>query len=184
MLPAVWTLRDVEDVEELCVGVLAEATRRLCRPLERCDLEESLAFLLGEVVVLDRVYDPARVGIVFRPWLYQRLRFRLVDHWRTTFGRHGEKRVPDNGLSLRELDAEAADNLRGGGLGQARPGSAPAGGAADVGGAWSLPREWLDLHRDRAADRPIGRLGFAEGRGGAPGDRRADQDRQLREVAA
>ena len=107
MLPAVWTLRDVIDVEALCRGVIRELTGarspdRTTRPgdwLEPIDYETSLAFLLGEAHVQEQVFLrralDKKPGIVFRPWLYQQLRSRLIDEWRSPrmFGRDGKHRV-------------------------------------------------------------------------------------------
>lgn len=95
MLPRPWIVRGV-DIEPLCKGVLVEMARRSSMKLEPADHDESLAFLLGEVVVLDRKYDAGRAGIVFAPWLYQRLRWAIVDHWRSFYGRQGQHRLPDS----------------------------------------------------------------------------------------
>lgn len=53
MLPAIWALRDVDDVEGLCRGVLTEVGRRsaVLDQLSDADYDESLSFLLERVVV-------------------------------------------------------------------------------------------------------------------------------------
>lgn len=90
----------VGNTEGLCRGVLKELTRGLSEPVEDADWVDSLGFLLGETVVLAAKYPRGRPGFVFRAWLYQRLCWALIDHWRRTWGRHGEKRVAD----LRKLE--------------------------------------------------------------------------------
>jgi hypothetical protein len=125
MLLAVWSLRDVIDVEALCRGVIrdltgARSTDRTTRPgdwLEPCDYQVSLAFLLGEVVVqeqrwlekgLDEKPGDERGPILFRPWLYQQLRSRLIDEWRSPrmFGRHGQHRVAPVDRLVRTVDRD------------------------------------------------------------------------------
>jgi hypothetical protein len=95
MLAGVWALRDVSDVEALCRGVLGESLRRASVELEPADFDESLAFLLGQTVELERKFD-GRPGIKFRPWLYNELRRDLIDYWRSWYGRSGQKRVPED----------------------------------------------------------------------------------------
>lgn len=179
MLPTVWTLRDVADVEALCRGVIAEVAgpQGLAR-LEPCDYEDSLAFLLAEAVVLNERYDSTRVGIVFRPWLYQRLRWALVDEWRRTFGRHGEKRIPDTRLREQRLRDAGIDDPGGPGAGDADPG-------ADRLDVALIPRPGdheadrlavilgLDPGRARTALREIARLDHRAAQGAPPGDPRA-----------
>jgi hypothetical protein len=150
MLPRPWYVRGV-DVEPLCRGVLKEMTRRHSKQLEPADFEESLGFLLGEVVVLDRRYDSTRGG-TFTGYLYDRLRFRLQDYWRSTDGRHGEKRVhPD------------------GDLGPDRVGEAAGGDPADRTDA----DRWLHSEGDRGGARAEAGPGVGAREGVAPGDRGA-----------
>jgi hypothetical protein len=191
MLRTVWTIRDehgvvlVEDVEALCRGVLrkragANYERRADRTpaavrLEPIDWRDSLAFLLGEVVILERQYDPTRAGIVFRAWLFQQLQWRLIDEWRRRFGRHGQHRVADTGAALNAgrdagrdagiEDDDADENLRG------HPFREPAGGdPADR----SDVERWLDPDGDREEAGPVGGLRRlagpgVEGRADRPG---------------
>lgn len=112
MLPTVWHLydRDVPDLEAVAIGhILVFDVEGLCRGVvdeklpafqfftgdprpQPADYDEALGFLLGEVVVqVDRyVHAPGRE---LRPFLYNRLRFRIVDLWRRVYGRNGEKRA-------------------------------------------------------------------------------------------
>jgi hypothetical protein len=123
MLPTVWHIYDrdvavleaqaigrilVFDVEALCRGVVDEklpAFRYLSglqRP-EPADYDEALGFSLGEVVVLVVRYAPAP-GRELRPYLYDRLRFRVVDFWRREYGRNGEKRTDSLDRQLHDGD--------------------------------------------------------------------------------
>lgn len=86
----------VYNVEGLCRSILDRGARRLARRLEPADYEESLSFLLGEVVVLADKYDPER-ATSFGDFLHARLGFRLVDSWRRFYGSSGHKRVVDLG---------------------------------------------------------------------------------------
>src|SRR5438128_239597 len=52
MLPAVWAIDGVPDLELLCRGVLREQSAKSGVVLEPADFDEWLAFLLGEVHVL------------------------------------------------------------------------------------------------------------------------------------
>jgi hypothetical protein len=61
-------------------GVLGSAIGRGRLPsLSERDYAEILGFLLGEVVVISKRYDPGRRGIEFRPWLYALLSLRVVE---------------------------------------------------------------------------------------------------------
>ena len=108
MLASTWQLRDVEDVELLARGVLAEHQRRHDGDLTPMEQEEALLALLEQVVVAEREFEE-RPGIVFRAWLYARLRHRLIDHLRKAHGRDGRKRVMDTGARdglLRDLGVD------------------------------------------------------------------------------
>lgn len=105
VLAEVWTLTApgpngvAEDVEGICRGVIDEMCSRLGVELEEVDWDDSLNALLAAAVVLHRSYDPAKRNGTgsFEGYLYDRLRFRLVDHWRSPagFGRRGQFRVFD-----------------------------------------------------------------------------------------
>jgi hypothetical protein len=104
-LNGVWTLEApgpngvVADVEELCVAVLAEMLRRRgMTKASASDRADALGFLLAATVLLHRKYDCSkRHGSgSFSGYLYDRLRFRLIDYWRSPasgFGRQGQHRV-------------------------------------------------------------------------------------------
>jgi len=85
----------VADVEMLCRGALAEQLRRTNVDPSPADYDEALAYLLGEVVVLEQRFEE-RPGIQFRPWLYSMLRRRVIDYWRSWYGRNGQHRIPDD----------------------------------------------------------------------------------------
>lgn len=191
MLPDVWPLHDVADVEALCRGVIAERTGDHGRRygLESCDFDEALAFLLGEVVVLERVYDFTRAGIQFRPWLYVRLGWKLIDFWRSFYGRHGEKRVFDERVADAEHDV-GADGWRVDPVDQVederdrfgdRLDQALAEGAVDSEEARTDAFLGFLAEPDRGVLREIGRVGVDAGEALA-GRARAAADRQ--EVAA
>lgn len=103
MLPTVWTLRDVADVESLVRGVAAELVGKTRSGVPEADYDELVAALFEQVVVLDRRFDSERVGILFRPWLYVQLRRRAIDFLRSWRGRKGEKAV------VRAESADAGD---------------------------------------------------------------------------
>ena len=111
-LPAVWRLEApgpngvVADVEALCVAVVEEYVERNAAPSQYVDRDLLLGFALGEAVVLHSKYDPAkRHGSgSFSGYLYDRLRFRLVDFVRSWYGRQGQHR-----LSSFEHDGDAGD---------------------------------------------------------------------------
>lgn len=170
LLPAVWTLRDVPDVEGLCRGVVAEkmhAWRAYSgRPQpEPVELEDVLLYLLEQVLVLERVYVAAP-GIAFRPWLYQRLRFRILDYWRREFGRRGEKRIIS-------LDAPVGATENDGDPGPTRLDLLAAGRAEDDPTPRALFFGGLLSGRDRpgAGHEPV--LGGRSHRRAARGDRSA-----------
>lgn len=162
MLPEVWAIQApgpngrVEDVEALCAGALVEVCRRQGKTLAEIDGDDSLRFLLGEVVVLYGKYDPAkRHGSgSFAGYLYDRLRFRLIDYWRTRDGRNGEKRV----ISARGHDIDNGDSE----LDRSGPPAPFSDDPAE--GTSALPRSWTDAEGDRGGDGPFRRSRLDEGR--------------------
>jgi hypothetical protein len=161
----------VPDVEGLCRGALADAQRRgvLARDIEPGDWAEVLGFLLGEVVVHARKYDPARRGIEFRPWLYERIRaFSVVDACRWLYGRQGQHRVAGEG-HLEQARDDAGFDVHDGASFDSRLGGATLGDETDRVDA----RRWLDAAGDRYEPAPVGGRGLSAGRGAAAGDRSA-----------
>lgn len=117
MLPAVWQLERhgqvVDNVEGLCRAVLNRAASRLQQPLEDADYQESLAFLLGEVVVITEERWPPRRDRYpsLGAYLSIALPTALVDHWRSVYGRNGMKRVlPADALEQAARDRGADDS--------------------------------------------------------------------------
>lgn len=80
------------EVESLCRGVLKRLAPGVSPPLEPCEHDDALAFLLGEIFVQASLYDATRAGIRPRPWLFDRIGLRLIDEWRRVFGRNGQRR--------------------------------------------------------------------------------------------
>jgi len=120
MLPQVWNLTAggqlARNVEGLCRGVLNAKIRNAGMRLEPCDYDESLAFLLGEAAIQADIFDPSRgCDLELEPWLYTRLTLRLIDHWRSFYGRNGAKRVPSQAAltaARRDAGADADDEWR------------------------------------------------------------------------
>jgi hypothetical protein len=162
VLPTVWALHDCPDVELMCRGVMAEVRPR--DPLTWVEEEDVLAFLFEHVAILDKRYRPAEhPGILFRPWAYSHLRFRLRDHYRSVYGRRGEKRRPDS------LDAPAfADS---GVTGADRLGRLIAAGAGDRDDLRALDLRRSLARRSRDVFREVSSLGGRADEGAAPRDR-------------
>jgi hypothetical protein len=130
----------VTDVEGMCRGVLASAIgRRRIPPLDDGDYNEAIGFLLGEVVIIARRYDPTRRGIEFRPWLYSILSRRAPEACRWLYGRRGQHRVAV------DLNGDLDD----GDDGTPQLGGAASGDPGDRLDA----RRWLDSSRDLAVAR-------------------------------
>jgi hypothetical protein len=103
----------VADVEKLCRSVLIESLRKQHMSLPDQDFRESLCFLLGEVVVLRERYVPAP-GRELGPYLYSFLRLRLIDYWRSWYGRDGRHRLAafdTNGHADSDPDSWRVDGL-------------------------------------------------------------------------
>ena len=165
MLPSLWAVRDVADVEMLCRGALAEQLRRTNVDPSPTDYDEALAYLLGEVVVLEQRFEE-RPGIQFRPWLYSMLRRRVIDYWRSWYGRNGQHRIIDQ----RPAEQGRADRLEAIGSSDGivdtdgpRPDRLDGAVARGEGGS---PEDWPDAvrgllgERDSAVARAERRLGF------------------------
>lgn len=188
MLSRTWTLRDVEDVEMLCRGALAEMLRRCNLDLEPVDYDDTLAFLLGEVVTLERRFDAKvaeKPGLIFRPWLFQQVKSRAVDYWRSWFGRQGQKRPPTGeGNSDGEGEGwyvdtpDPHDDPADRGLGRAAREITEDGPEARTDAL-----RWVLDEGDRAALQPLRRLGGGSHPGVARGHRRAGNRERLREAA-
>lgn len=119
MLPGVWdyehprTSEVVRNVEGLCRSVLDRAVGKLPRRLEAADYDESLAYLLAEVILLADKYDPARSSGL-GDYLSARLGFRLIDFWRRFYGASGQKRVVDPAIGEQARRDAGVDAYRGG----------------------------------------------------------------------
>lgn len=189
LLPTVWTLRDVTDVEQLCRGVLGRAGAHTT--FRSCDFDESLAFLLGEVHIQDlrfvaKGYD-RRAGYLFRPWLFNQLSSRLIDHWRSFYGRRGEKRVVDHRI-VEQLHRSDFDEWRDepehlDDRGERRLGEVAAEVAVD--GPETRTDAYLGFlaEGDRPVLRQVGGVGVEEDRGVACGHPRAAELELVGEAA-
>ncbi|RDI73295.1 hypothetical protein Gocc_2895 [Gaiella occulta] len=166
MLAVVWDLEHqgetVRNVEGLCRKTLNRNPR--AAQIEACDYDDALAYLLGAVVELLPHYRPRDSGSRLGAYLAWKLGFLLSDYLDKRDGRHGEKRVVDT----RYADAAARDHgLDDQDPGLHRPDQAAGGGDGDPRTDRALPRGWAELEGDRAALRPIGRLGVDPDREGA-----------------
>lgn len=170
-LHGVWVLRDVDDVEALVLGVIRETVQSVGHErLLDADRDELHAALLEQVVVLDAAFDETRPGIVFRPWLYQRLRWAAIDFVRSWIGRRGEKRVVDVRLAWQAGgDAGLEDAADADGPALSRLVAAAGGDETDRFDA----RAWLLRDGDCPPPWVLRRRGRDEGAPAASGDRRA-----------
>jgi hypothetical protein len=190
MLPRLWAVRDVADVEMLCRGALAELLRRTNVTLEAVDYDATLAFMLGEVVVLEARFAEkikAKPGLIFRPWLYQQVTGKAIDHWRSWFGRQGQKRLPDTSAVSPTEDDDGSwcidqpdphDDPADRGLGRAAREIAEDGPETRTDAL-----RWVLDEGDRAALQPLRRLGGGAHPGVAGGHRRAGNRERLKEAA-
>ena len=174
MLPTPWILSDGSSAEAICRGVLVAAIRGGSAPrdFQDADFAESLGFLLGETFVLIRQFDSGR-GNARRlgAYLYDRLRYRLIDYWRSWYGRNGQKRVAD--LSFH---AQAVADAGGDGIFALEDGGDPCGdplGGAAAGDSPDSPDAggWLDAEADRRD------AGAARDAGGSARSRAAERHR-------
>jgi hypothetical protein len=157
------------EIEGLCLGVLKRLEPGVQPPLEPCERDDALAFLLGEVYVQARLYDASRAGTAIRTtgrtparsWLFDRIGKRLIDEWRSRrcFGRAGQYRAP-----VRVDDDD---------LGMDRLESAPAAIASDCPEAGPDDLERLYARGDRETLREERRLGLDTDRRTPTGDHRA-----------
>lgn len=124
-LPQVWALtaadvpalagrgRDravlVPDVERLCSSIVVDQSRSDAAYVarERSELYDSLGFLLGQAWLVFPDYDPTRGRAVhdpyaggFKGWFHLELTRDLIDHWRSWYGRYGQKRVASTDLEV------------------------------------------------------------------------------------
>lgn len=93
----------VEDVEKLCVAVLEEQIRRKPSSAFYVDRAESLGFLLGEADTLAAKWDGRGTLIGF---LFDRLRYALMEHWRKWRRFYGIGRNGQQDHIVSSLDAE------------------------------------------------------------------------------
>lgn len=107
MLPGVLELPGVPDVERLCRGVLAEATRAGV-DFEAAEFDDMLAFLVAQAWIEHRDYR-AGSHIPMRAWLFHRLRQRLTDELRRVRGRSGQKRPVAWDTSVDEAEPAVDD---------------------------------------------------------------------------
>lgn len=176
-----WTLEAapghrVEDVDALIAGVTHETETRAREHISPADRDLLISELYATTVALANRFEP-RSGIVFRPWLYQRLRFAAIDFLRSWNGRKGEKRATDDrylDAALRDAggdDLAAAADVR-------SHHANPVGGAAAA-GAGDRPEDWADdlgrlyARGDRDTVRAERELGLDEAGGAEGGDRPA-----------
>jgi len=204
-LPAVWTLHGsdvpalagvtsrsretvLEDVEYLCAAIVHENAkgRALYALRTFAQMDEALAFLLGQVgTLLDR-YDPTRGTQIhdphtkgFRAWLYLELKRDLIDDCRSRYGRDGQKHdlidmrpyqraeeaeraaqldQPDpNEDGVRSFEGRFIDSF--GGLAQDDPDT------------WFDGRGWATERRDRKTARQKQAVGLGAPERAAGGDR-------------
>lgn len=188
-LAGIWTLTapgpngTCPDVEAVCVAVVDEVTRRWKRDLRSAEWDDAIAHLLGEAHVLHRLYDPAkRHGSgSFAGYLYDRLRYRLIDYWRHLDGKNGFRAGRETPVDFTLIDHYQDD----------QPGSADVGALRlqQLAGAAFVDREDAVGRLHAAADRvghgsvvgvgrpaggrpPLGAAGSAQGAGGPrPGQR-------------
>jgi hypothetical protein len=110
-----------EDVEGLCRAATVEMARRNGLDLEHCEFEDTVRHLLGCAIELQGKYDPEkRRGTgSFEGYLYDRLRWRALDYWRSPagFGRAGQHRplgADGRGLADRAAASALDDEPAGG----------------------------------------------------------------------
>lgn len=188
MLPTVWAVRDVTDVESLCRGVIARQRAAAPQDFSPADFDETLGWLLGEVIVLEARFEQ-RPGIIFRPWLFQRLCWAVIDHWRSFYGRNGQHRVPplppiegdDDSWDVEQRDPMDDDRS-----GASRLERVVAEFTVDPPDARDVALRWVLTDGDREALRTQRRLGLEPVGGVTPRVSDADQflDDVIGELAA
>lgn len=216
-LPAVWALHGadvpalqavvnrraetvVEDVEYLCAAIVRDVTRTQATytPRTYTQMDDLLAWLIGQVPMLMTKYDPSKGRRLhdpwsdgFRAWLYVELKRDMIDECRSRFGRDGHKH---DLLDLRPFEREE-ENERARQLDHVDPNedgirsfadrlvTTLEGVARDDPDDWFDGREWLDFRRDRKTHRQKQAVGLGTPRPAAAGDRGADDDERERAAA-
>lgn len=184
-LPAVWQLRGgdvpalatvtsrartvvVDDVEYLCSAIVREVGRSRApyAPRSFAQMDDLVAFLLGQVEPVAGKYDPTKGTQVhdpfthgFKAWFYVELKRDAIDECRSRFGRDGHKHdLIDLRPYQRAEEAERAaeidqpdpleDGIR---SFSDRLVDSFDGVADDDPDDWFDGREWAHLRRDRKA---------------------------------
>jgi hypothetical protein len=206
-LPAVWVLHGADvpalaavvsrsrvvvcdDVELLCASIVVEQSRldESYVPTETSDLYEALGFLLGRVVEVlprydptkgRRIHDPWTAG--FRAWLHNELAFDLIDHWRSWFGRFGQKRMPMylDDVDMMRRESNFGEEYDGRGGRERRSRGALTKGASDSGDVGGDALRGLLEGGDREVLREVEALGL-----GAAAGARGRAKRRRGELAA
>jgi hypothetical protein len=87
LLGRTWGLHDVEDVEKFVSKVLDDALRARSAHLRPHEYEDALSYLLSEAWTLSERWEPSRSSVTFAGFAYRTLRLRVVDWYRSEFGR-------------------------------------------------------------------------------------------------
>lgn len=180
-----WTIEaapghHVTDVAALIAGVARETETRARETLSLADRDLLVSELYAATVALANRFQP-RPGIVFRPWLYQRLRFAAIDFLRSWNGRKGEKRATDDTYyNARLADAGVDDRTH-----RVDPlGGSAAQGTGDRQEDWADPLGRLYARGDRDTVRAERELGLDTACGTTGGDRPAGVGDRRSAVAA
>jgi hypothetical protein len=87
VLPAKFSLRNVDDVEAVASRALTVQCKAMGARLDPWAYEDALGYLLEQAVRFAHAYDPDRTSVSFATNLYVILRLRTIDHLRQTLGR-------------------------------------------------------------------------------------------------
>lgn len=210
-LPAVWQLHGadvpalakianrrcevvVEDVEYLCAAIVRDVCRMPVSytPRTYTQMDDLLAWLIGQVPLLVTKYDPSKGRKLhdphaggFRGWLYVELKRDMIDECRHRFGRDGHKH---DLLDLRPFEREE-ENERARQLDHVDPNedgirsfadrlvSAIEGITYDDPDHWFDGRGWGYLRRDRTTYRKKQALGVSKARAAERRNRAAGEER-------
>jgi len=133
--------------------------------------------------VLEQRFEE-RPGIQFRPWLYSMLRRRVIDYWRSWYGRNGQHRIPTDdpnalagewvGIDPTDPNDDSRDS---------RLERAAAQVAEDGPETRTDALRWFLDEGDRDALRSLKRLGGGAHQGVARGHRRQGNRERLKEAA-